>query len=155
MPNWCYNTMQLEPKNDTQEAKTEFDTLVELIGDKFDFNKFIPMPKVLEGTITPRDFPTYEVMVDGKRKERRATPEELKEMHEIGYFNWYDWKLNNWGTKWFPTEVVIDSGEDWLVIKFDTAWCEPRPIFEHIRANYPNVEINACGRYEDSWDYTF
>ena len=55
-----------------------------------------PMPKELEGTSAPKDKP-----------------------------NWYDWCLENWGTKWGCYDLEID--ED--VIAFTSAWC---PIGDNI-----------------------
>ena len=55
-----------------------------------------PMPKELEGTKSPSDKP-----------------------------NWYDWCLENWGTKWGCYELEIDDE----VISFTSAWC---PIGDNI-----------------------
>ena len=44
--------------------------------------------------------------------------------------NWYDWCIENWGTKWnaYSQEVCPDNGDGRAFIKFDTAWNVPYPI---------------------------
>ena len=89
MPNWCSNTLHI------RGPKDEVENFIELIIDKTSrasatrkhcvFRGIIPMPEELENT----DSPSKET------DERKA---EL--MAKYGAFNWYDWALKNWGTKW-------------------------------------------------------
>ena len=54
--------------------------------------------------------------------------------------NWYSWNCENWGTKWDAVDVgfdddlwyPVDSGLDWTVYKFDTAWSAPIPWFRSL-----------------------
>jgi len=45
--------------------------------------------------------------------------------------NWYDWNVNNWGTKWDVGSVWIgdDTEEDSIQFSFDTAWAPPVAAF--------------------------
>ena len=47
--------------------------------------------------------------------------------------NWYDWCVNNWGTKWDVTEPFVsdDVEEDSVTFSFDTAWGPPITAFQH------------------------
>jgi len=55
-----------------------------------------PMPSELEGTKSPSDEP-----------------------------NWYDWSVENWGTKWDVSPVRIEKTKKKLSIVFDSAWSPP------------------------------
>jgi len=82
----------------------------------------IPMPKALEGTQGLSDSP-----------------------------NWYDWRLQNWGTKWdvYETHCTrIDANT--LQLTFYTAWSPPIPVFDKLVDM--GFEVNA--RYlDEGWMY--
>ncbi len=51
-----------------------------------------------------------------------------------GIPNWYDWQIENWGTKWNAYEQSLeDLGYGVLELRFDTAWSPPFPIIEALR----------------------
>ena len=82
----------------------------------------IPMPKALEGTQGLSDSP-----------------------------NWYDWRLQNWGTKWdvYETHCTrIDANT--LQLTFYTAWSPP--IFVYDKLVEMGFEVSA--RYlDEGWMY--
>ena len=45
--------------------------------------------------------------------------------------NWYDWCVNNWGTKWDVNGAFVadDTEEDSITFSFDTAWAPPVDAF--------------------------
>lgn len=47
--------------------------------------------------------------------------------------NWYDWCVNNWGTKWDINCAFVgdDTEEDSITFSFDTAWSPPVDAFRH------------------------
>jgi len=47
--------------------------------------------------------------------------------------NWYDWHNKHWGTKWNPSDAIIEN--NW--IEFDTAWSTPAPIFLKLSKKVP------------------
>jgi len=48
--------------------------------------------------------------------------------------NWYDWQVENWGTKWNAYEQSFcDNGYGELEVSFDTAWSAPFPIIAALR----------------------
>ena len=77
----------------------------------------------------------------------------LTNVETYGYFDWYNWSVDNWGTKWNAYETII--GDD--VIGFDTAWSHPEPIIAAISKQLPTVEMfvyfadedlgSNCGKY--------
>lgn len=83
-----------------------------------DFNKVIPMPKVVEASIE----------TGGSRPL------------------WYDWSVENWGSKW----NAYDNRKDEDVFVFDTAWSPVPQIIEEISLNFPDVEITYEWADEDT-----
>jgi len=126
MPNWCYNRVEVYIE-DEEEVKRWKET-VESKESKFDFNKIVPMPEELEGTV---------------KGTNHVPSEELKEKY--GADNWYDWSINNWGVKWnvYPlSEDEIDDNGDYIQYTFDTAWGPPHEIFYALRRKFPDVSIS-------------
>lgn len=72
---------------------------------------------------------------------------DMKHPHP-GYTDcWYDWNVNNWGTKWNAYEA--DRQEDTL-IRFDTAWSHPTPIMEALSEKFPDVDLHVKYADEDT-----
>lgn len=63
------------------------------------------------------------------------------EAHQLtGFYDWYDWRVANWGTKWNSYALDIQweaPGE--LCFRFDTAWDFPTPIFEKLAQMFPTL----------------
>ena len=81
-----------------------------------------------------------------------------------GVPNWYDWCIENWGTKWNacnPCPVVEEKhpdGHAGLSYRFDTAWDAPRPVISALKKHWPDLEISGgyvvegyegCGSYSE------
>ena len=149
MPNWCMNEVTITTVTD-EEAEAFMESIKD--GDNhFSFNKIKPMPKELKGTRSPADIVSqreYDSWVEhpdnidsglGKPITQEMS-NRLKK--EYGYDNWYDWCVDNWGTKW-----DVDCGEgDWwentISYEFDTAWSPPEGIYNALVKQYPNLEIS-------------
>ena len=78
---------------------------------------------------------------------------EALENYIKGFFNikrygerdWYEWSIENWGTKWNAGDTVVYSD----VIEFQTAWSTPIPVFVELSKRLKNVEINVDYADED------
>ena len=89
----------------------------------------------------------------------RPTPPELK------VEGWYEWNIENWGTKWNC------DAQDWMKVEnpnadeasvtfwFDSAWSPPTTLYEFIesegfsvRASYDEPGMCFVGRWEDGFD---
>ena len=90
-------------------------------------------------------------------KNAKAYRKTRKEMEEIGLVyasnlvkyhaaTWYDWCMENWGTKWnaMDTEIIDEN-----TIRFDTAWTNPEPVVRKLAERYPNHEIEHWWADED------
>lgn len=86
----------------------------------FDFNKIAPMPAFInQGSFTFGDH--YD-------KTGR---------------NWYNWSIENWGTKWnsYDNVMIVDDPEC-LIFVFDTAWSTPLPILETLGRYFKELYIS-------------
>ena len=69
---------------------------------------------------------------------------------------WYDWHVDNWGTKWNAYDITpltfpeildeIEQGES-LTYSFDTAWAPPMGWLETMSPKYPNLTFTLT--YEE------
>ena len=65
---------------------------------------------------------------------------------------WYDWRTENWGTKWdVPQDEIdvepINNGS--IVVEFHTAWSAPYPIYKKFRNKFKDVKIEWWALDED------
>ena len=83
--------------------------------------------------------------------------------------NWYDWNINNWGTKW---DIGIIDGEiqreddNTISLAFDTAWSPPIAFYSFlfedgwdVTAKYYEPGVGFIGEYDNSiddcWEYSY
>ena len=57
---------------------------------------------------------------------------------------WYNWRVQNWGTKWDCYTLEIDDTDlpHGFEVTFETAWSPPEEVCSAIREQYPNVSIS-------------
>ena len=111
MPNWCWNNLEVHGDEIQLREFVEKSTTNIEIDDEFTFNGTHPMPKELEETKSLSDEP-----------------------------NWYNWRCDNWGTKWDACVSYINHNDiDFFSITFDTAWSPPikwiNYMVKHTRKN--------------------
>jgi hypothetical protein len=56
--------------------------------------------------------------------------------------NWYNWNINNWGTKWDVEATSHYEDETSLEMEFDTAWGPPAGVFYQIKNESPSLQIS-------------
>ena len=115
MPNWTANNVLFVGKE--KQLKTLKDMLKSDEND-FDFNNVIPMPNELSDTVSGSE--------NAKPDWQKEQSEELKAKY--GADNWYDWSIDNWGTKWNAIRTCVELNDGSLYYTFDTAWDCPREI---------------------------
>tara|TARA_R110002110_G_scaffold149266_1_gene340571 strand:+ start:88 stop:528 length:441 start_codon:yes stop_codon:yes gene_type:complete len=133
MPNHCFNKVTISVGDaDGQNLKVLVDTLKsEENQTDFDFNAILPMPPELENV----DWSEAEEMNDIIRARYKK---------EHGSDNWYDWRVNNWGTKWNSYSCFLEEEEDdYVVYTFNTAWGPPTGVIEALREQCPDFSISA------------
>ena len=133
MPNHCYNKVTISVGDaDGQNLKVLVDSLKsEENQTDFDFDAILPMPPELEDV----DWSEAEEMNDIIRARYKK---------EHGSDNWYDWRVNNWGTKWNSYNCeIVEHEDDYVVYTFDTAWGPPTGVIEALREQCPDFSISA------------
>jgi hypothetical protein len=112
----------------------------------FDFRQLLPIPQELVET------------------ELQELSEEKKNefIQKYGFYNSFDWRCENWDTKWnsevltswnyeseLPEDGVIEkSGSHQISILFNTAWCPPISLIRTLSKDYPNVTFEMYSYYE-------
>ena len=142
MPNWCDNQITITGPNsviDKIEKILKADDTHENPGL---LNFFKPMPKELEGTTSP--------------SSSAKKPQPMVE----GFDNWYDWRVENWGTKWELCEFygvdrqhLNDSLDESIIsFGFSSAWAPPINAYEQFLADNENCSLKAY-YYEGGCDF--
>lgn len=123
--------------------------------------EFCPVPedlKIVAGCVGDKD--------DPKQIELEAQEKSNLELH--GYANWYDFCVNEWGTKWDvggdsawgdPAEIQEDGR---LTLSFDSAWAPPTLAYEKlcdlgfsVRGYYYESGMAFCGVWDEGFDDYF
>ena len=122
MPNWCNNTLELQHEDPAMitRAKTAF------AEGKF-LNEFAPVPQALQ-IVAGR------VGADDEPEQIKLHEQTMHNLSTYGYATWYDWCVNEWGTKW---DVGADGNpaQDFpggLMLGFDSAWAPPITAYEKL-----------------------
>ena len=67
-------------------------------------------------------------------------------------FNWWDWRITHWGTKWDSDNVSLDEDPGCAVYEFDTAYVGPTTWLKEVIAKYPMLEFRMVS-CESGCDY--
>jgi len=118
-------------------------------------NEFIPVPpelQIVAGRVGDDN--------DPKQIELEAKVKANEEKH--GYATWYDFCINEWGTKWDvggDDAIFTEHGENSLTMSFDSAWAPPinayialEQLGFQVRAYYYEPGMQFCGIFEDGYD---
>lgn len=147
MPNWCNNTLELAHEDPAmlERARVAFNE------GKL-CNEFVPVPEslhIVAGCV-------------GDPDEQKKLEEDTARNREVhGYGNWYDYCVNEWGTKWDVggdgMTAELENGQ--LVMSFDSAWSPPVAFYEkmldlgfEVRAYYYEGGMNFAGVWDNGDD---
>ena len=152
MPNWCNNTLELQHKDPTMIERAR----AAMIRGEF-LHEFIPVPKELSETVAGSF---------GDTEEQAKLLEQTKaNIEKFGYGNWYDFCVNEWGTKWdiggndYGAPTITEDGK--MIAGFDSAWSPPTTAMEKLAAMGFEVKLyyyepGMCfaGIWEGNEDYS-
>jgi hypothetical protein len=149
MPNWCNNTLELAHEDPAMLERAR-DAL-----NRGEFlQEFIPVPeelKIVAGRVGDA--------TDPKQIELEAAEKRNREL--FGYATWYDFCVNEWGTKWDVggDGMTCDIEDGRITASFDSAWSPPIQAYEKltelgfsVRAYYYEGGMNFAGIWEDGID---
>ena len=126
MPNWCSNRLavstwsQTEKEDEAKKQIKEFLSKAEVVKEdgevvsSLSMNNLYPMPKELENT---------KAGITGDKP------------------NWYDWRVEHWGTKWDIDGCLEYDDEEYLEYCFDSAWAPPTAFLEKVSKDFPLLKF--------------
>lgn len=122
MPNWCSNTLTI-----THPDPAMIQRAVKAFAEGKFLNEFVPVPEdlhIVAGTVGSSDSPEQQDLI-AQEEVNRA---------KYGYTNWYDFCVNEWGTKWDvgDEDGINEVTENSLTVYFDSAWAPPCGAYEKI-----------------------
>jgi hypothetical protein len=148
MPNWCENKLSVwHDAESINKLEAAFEA-----GKPFE--TFMPIPdglvieKILEG-------------VDEAEWDTIKKQQEELNLAKHGFKSWYDWCVENWGTKWDASaQIYVATKEsEWIEVDFETAWGPPIGFYKHlefigfkVRGMYYEPGSGFAGIYEDGQD---
>jgi hypothetical protein len=157
MPNWCENKLDVSGnKIDIQKFKEL--TLVKL-GESDDLNFTMEIlrqtPTELLEQTSPNMWRGEEDDIEGKLEFEKKI-EELKQKY--GYTDWYNWRVDNWGTKWDVAETyILDDEDEFFSVQYNTAWAPNIEWVRYVAKQFPELTFTLsftepgmgyCGVYE-------
>jgi len=160
MPNWCANSLKLTAT--TADSEKKLAEIVQELArakearDNANFFAIIkPIPEALHITAG--------FLGHGTPEQQALIEAENKNLKEYGYKNWYDFCVQEWGSKW--DAKTCDEAEPYEVygnqvtIFFDTAWSPPMGIYYaledmgfKVEATYVEQGMGYIGYYTDGVD---
>jgi hypothetical protein len=148
MPNWCNNNLTLQHE-DPAMIQRAYDAL-----ERGEFlQEFIPVPqqlKIVAGCVGDPD------------AQKKLEADTARNLEELGYGNWYDYCVGEWGTKWDVGEQGcsdIHPGGRMLHTYFDSAWSPPTQAYDKlvemgftVEAMYYEGGMGYAGSYDEHGD---
>lgn len=131
MPNWCSNVAIFEHENEAILQQ-----LVDAYNSGETMQTMWPCPHELRETVAGS-------MGRGTPEQAALEVKERENVARYGAKNWYDWCVDNWGTKWdFGRDVEYNgreakiqkrkNGKKYVKLGFDTAWSPPSGFYAHM-----------------------
>lgn len=157
MPNHCDNRLYV--RGDVKQLDEFMRRITTENAGEYDIASLVPMPEALVGTESPtpespEPHPQWVILLDkgkmtqewydelvSKQEKRYKAGQEA--LAETGYSNWYDWCVQNWGTKWGDyNHYAFTRGDGYLAFCYETAW-NPfiPPFWEKVSAMFPGLEF--------------
>ena len=135
MPNWCQNRVSFY-----SEDTSALEKLLNIFQSDEPFNSIVPSP---DWKTTPNDKGELPVLREMKSPK---TGEVFYRTYDFldgtNDDRWYDWNIQNWGTKWEVSQVECDHWDDnSFECEFETAWSPPEGIFYAFRQLFPDVDV--------------
>lgn len=151
MPNWCSNNVTFEHTDPAMIQR-----VAKAYNENRLFSEFFPCPedlKITAGTVGAADSP----------EQIELAAKEQANLEKYGYANWYDWQVNEWGTKWDVESVdEVEAEPNSVTVFFDSAWSPPIEFYNkmvglgfNVQAYYYEPGMAFCGSYEDGNDTCF
>jgi hypothetical protein len=123
MPNWCNNTVEIGHSDPTKIKE-----LVTAVNEGKFLNYCKPVPEALQ-IVAGR------VGDDNDPKQIELQKQTMNNLSVYGYATWYDFCVNEWGTKWDVDAIEtieLEGDVDHVTFGFDSAWSPPTGAMEYL-----------------------
>jgi hypothetical protein len=123
MPNWCCNELKISHTDPAMMARFQA-----AFKEGRTLDEFIPVPQALKDTIAGS-------VPQGYERELHEFTQALNRKY-YGHANWYDYCVDEWGTKWDigGENADIFEKDGALVASFESAWSPPVAAYEKLMA---------------------
>ena len=148
MPNWCNNYLELEhddPEMITRAKKAFAEGKL--------LEEFCPVPEslhIVAGRVGDGD------------EQKKLEEDTARNIATHGYGNWYDYCVNEWGTKWDvggEGDQATQVGPTDLRMNFDSAWAPPIAAMDKfqdlgfkVKLIYWESGMCFCGLFDENGD---
>ena len=148
MPNHCHNRVTVYAPTMGAEARAHVAKIKQIFEDENIFTQIIPEPDWPNTPLTPE---LANELYGCKRGNVGELPVKVEEFGISYRFKstgqsddrWYDWRPQNWDTKWDAYDVqIMDDDPDQFEVEFETAWSPPEAVCHALREQYPDVSIS-------------
>ena len=149
MPNWCNNYLELEHDDPAMIERAQ-----KAFADGKLLNEFCPVPESLH-IVAGR------VGDDDNAEQKKLEEDTARNLATHGYANWYDYCVNEWGTKWDVggDDMLTEDGPNALRMSFDSAWAPPIAAMEKfqdlgfkVKLIYWESGMCFCGLFDENGD---
>jgi len=150
MPNWCNNYLELEHVDPAMIERAQ-----KAFAEGKLLEEFCPVPASLH-IVAGR------VGSDEDQNQRDLAAQEESNLATHGYRNWYDYCVNEWGTKWDVggegDQATVESPNS-IKMNFDSAWAPPTAAMDKfmdlgfkVKLIYWESGMCFCGLYDENGD---
>ena len=134
MPNWCFNRLEVSKHNESGRKLIDAfrENHVNDKGEKYSrpFTDLLPTPEDLMIEKACGGEPEVQAKRDALYQANKA---------KYGFESWYEWRVENWGTKWDACEVQFtDEDDNVALIYFETAWSPPTAFLQWYAEEHPD-----------------
>ena len=150
MPNWCNNYLELEHDDPDMIERAQ-----KAFAEGKLLNEFCPVPESLH-IVAGR------VGDDDNAEQKKLEEDTARNLATHGYANWYDYCVNEWGTKWDvggEGDQATLTGLNILTMNFDSAWAPPIAAMEkfqdlgfRVKLIYWESGMCYCGLFDENGD---
>ena len=160
MPNHCHNRVSFYSDDSTAILKLHKIWLSGIDNDDDSetrqtvFGNFIPEPDWSEIPLAEEDVKEYSFSQprgDVGEKPVMITDNDSPFRNGLRFKStdkpddrWYNWRVQNWGTKWDCYSLEIDDTDmpHGFEVTFETAWSPPEEVCNAIREQYDDLSIS-------------
>lgn len=160
MPNWCVNELSITGP-DTELRR--FKRTGKAKSTALSLDRFVPIPDELQGKASPAHVvpdDKYEQALQHHEAQIRETPlltnmapisESMSQAYSarFGADNWYDWCMENWGTKWDVQATLIMDEPGELRYTFASAWDPPLTWLATVSRIFPVLKFEIITYLEE------